>query len=262
MRNQLRAQLRNFRQGFLPLLVEVAVAGMVLAPRVEAQVARPVVRPIPVAVVNGLVLLERATEPRGHDDRVFENVQLLSTTDGRDHIERRVQLLGQGSLRCDENVAFAAEMSPFRRCDGHRARATCSTKASEGSLSQLGLNQTGDPPSFRAAGCARRLYVRHRLSSPTPELHHDVVVIDASRRRIWAASWAFEYSMRHTSARELVSPDIHGDRCRERPSRHTTIRTDDLHNRICSPPTLRGPVNLRMRRLWIAGDVCHSRIVT
>lgn len=101
-------QASQFGQRLLPLLVEVAVAGMVLAAFEQSQIRQPVVGPLAVAVVDDFMGHQQSPKMSSHEKSMLRNVTTLPFAH---QIKPRHEFSGK-VVSSDGNIAVLCETSP------------------------------------------------------------------------------------------------------------------------------------------------------
>lgn len=240
-----RLKASKFSQRFLPFLVEIAVAWMMIAALIEAQIIRPIVRTFPVPMMNGFVGTQCSSDFRRHNHVMLKDVALASFGD---HVKPRLQGLRQRPLR-DQCIPVrqVAAASTGPRGELHVALATpCRKDASTDRV----LNYAWHPPARTLAFRAHDLYMRHTTVSLTFD-HSNVVVVNAREWLVLAQPRADQVTVIRTSTRERALADRKCDLGRTGLARRSTHRAGNVHGEMWGHTAHGGPVDLRVQRASI-----------
>ena len=256
-------QPRDLRQGFLPLLIEVAIAGMMLAALVQAQVFGSIVRAEAVSMVDGFVPFKSPTELVHHDhdvlvDEVFVLTNAPRVRDGQ--VIRFQKVLGHRPAT-DKNIATRIEMPPCGQSVRCRSNTARTTHAGENASAKLRLNDARNLPPFKAARHTDRKYVNHALPAAARHQQLSLRVVDTWSWLVLPFSRTVKAAMLHAAPGEFTSPDSerHIWRAQAAPIGASRLWARNEHFDLIRASCR--PLNLRVRRPWVASFVFHTSIL-
>lgn len=235
------------RQRLLPFLVEIAVAGVMIAALIEAQVVGSVVGAFAVAVMHGFVVVERTPDLARHDDVVLEHPVAAFRHDVEPVLEIR-----RDAIAANNDVTLSTEnLSPrFVSLLVLRGLALA-TPRGEHSASQIHLNHARNFPADESAFRAGDFHVRDPIAAATRGQHLRLGVIDTVDGLVRAESGTNQVSAFRAATTESSFSNAFRDGARSGRSHMTALWTGDLDASIGRYADRGGPVNLRMRRTRI-----------
>lgn len=244
-RNDLRLQSRDLRQRFLPLLVKIAVARVMLTALIESQVDRPIISADSIFMVDRFVGQHGSADHARHHDVMLQDLfTRLRFANCVHDIEPVVQMFWQHPTR-DAHVTIAILMRAVSDAlHGSQRRAAITTR-SEFTSTDGGSKNTRRLPSHVAAVWTGHFDVDALTATAArrEDLHDGVV--NTKRRQIRTDFWPKPRTVSVAATREGAPADVIGGRFCVNAARLHASRTIGVDK----PITLGCPINLWMRRV-------------